>query len=268
MNTDSDKGINWIEFIPKNQREEEIKNKLLTAERIGESLVQKFLSTLLERKGLWVKSPVNLWKLIGRYKTPLDVLNRYNHPLQPDIDILCARFKNNPKTPLFGFEVKLFSRFKQIVIPKTAENKGYYTGIEQTLSLLTYGLDYATLWHVFLVPLEKWEEREDVDQIISENVEWAACYAQFIEHFIKDLHLPIGYKATALSIRRNQGKIKYLDFYEVSAPPQCIFASTPARIRVLLTEKLKIEETIYQKQFLDELIRMHSENRISKQHSL
>ena len=69
------------------------------------------------------------------------------------------------------------------MIPKTAENKGYYTGIEQTLSLLTYGLDYATLWHVFLVPLE---EREDMDQIISENVEWIACYAQFIDQaFIK-----------------------------------------------------------------------------------
>jgi len=256
MNSKEFNEIKWIEFIPENQKEEEIKNKLLN-KGINEQLVQKFLSSLLERKGFWVKSPVNVWALIGDYETPVEVLNRYDHPLQPDIDILCARFEDGPKTPLFGVEVKLFSNFKQIVMPKSSENKGYYAGVEQTLSLLTYGLDYASLWHVFLVPLEEWEKKKEMNQIIRENVEWAACYAQFIDQaFIKNLNLPIGYKATALSVRRNQGKIMYLDFYKLNAPPQSIFASTPAKMRLLLTEKLKIEETIYQKRFLEELIKI------------
>jgi len=96
-----------------------------------------------------------------------------------------------------------------------------------------------------------------LNQIIRENVEWAACYAQFIDQaFIKNLNLPIGYKAIALSIRRNQGKIMYLDFYRVDASPRSIFASTPAKMSLLLTEKLEIEETIYQKRFLEELIKI------------
>lgn len=261
MNLEKGKEIRWIEFIPQSQKEEKIRNKLLK-EKVGEPLIQKFLSAILEREGFWVKSPVIFWKLIAHYKTPLEALNRYNHPLQPDIDILCAMFKDNPRTPLFGFEVKLFSRFKQIVMPKTSEKKGYYSGIEQTLSLLTFGVDYATLWQVFLVPFEDWEKRTDTDRIINENVEWVACYAQFVSQaFIKNLHLPIGYRATALSIRKEQRKIEYLDFYRVSAPPQSIFASTPARMRLLLTEKLKIKETIYQKRFLKELIRMHEKDK-------
>ena len=109
MNSRKDKETKWIEFVPETQNETKIKDELLT-KRVKEPLVQKFLSALLEREGFWVKSPVNLWKLIEHYKTPLEVLNRYDHPLQPDIDILCARFENNPKTPLFGFEVKPFFR--------------------------------------------------------------------------------------------------------------------------------------------------------------
>ena len=256
MNLGEFSEIRWIEFIPKNKKEEEIKNKLLN-DRINEQLVRKFLSSLLERNGFWVKSPVNVWALIERYETPLEALNRFDHPLQPDIDILCARFNRRPKTPLFGFEVKLFSKFKQIVMPKSSQNRGYYVGIEQALGLLTYGLDYASLWHVFLVPLEEWEEKKETNRIIRENVEWIACYAQFVDQaFIKNLRLPIGYRATALSIRRNQGKIMYLDFYRLDAPPRCIFASTPAKLRLLLIEKFKIKETIYRKRFLKELIKM------------
>jgi len=60
-----------IEFIPKNKKEEEIKNKLLN-DRINEQLVRKFLSSLLERNGFWVKSPVNVWTLIERYEKPLE----------------------------------------------------------------------------------------------------------------------------------------------------------------------------------------------------
>jgi len=248
--------LKWTDFIPKNQKEEQIKNILLN-ERINEQVIQKFLSSLLEREGFWVKSPVNIWTLIGAYETPLEVLNRYDHPLQPDIDILYTKIEDKPKTPLFGFEVKLFSNLKKNVMPKSSENKGYYAGLEQTLSLLTYGLDYASLWHVFLVPLEEWEEKNKRDQIIKENVEWAACYAQFIDQaFIKNLNLPIGYKATALSIRRKQGKIRYLDFYKIDAPPRMVYAPTPAKMRLLLTEKLKIEETVYQKRFLENLAKM------------
>lgn len=71
-------------------------------------------------------------------------------------------------------------------MPKSSENKGYYSGIEQTLSLLTYGVDYAVLWHVFLTPFEEWERRKDLSKIIEQNVEWVACYAQFIDQaFIK-----------------------------------------------------------------------------------
>lgn len=76
-------------------------------------------------------------------------------------------------------------------MPKSPQKRGYYVGIEQALSLLTYGLDYASLWHVFLVPLEEWEEKKETNRIIIENVEWIACYAQFVDQaFIKILDFP------------------------------------------------------------------------------
>jgi len=247
----------WIEFSPRNKKEEKIKDKLIKSKKIREYLIQKFLATILEREGLRpIRTGLNLWDLIGPYRTPLEVLNRYYHPLQPDIDILCVRGGEKVQTPLIGFEVKVFTRYNQIVIPKTSEDKGYYSGIEQALSLLTYGLDYASLWHVFIVPLEEWGRRADMKQIIEENVEWTACYTQFIDQaFIKNLNLPIGYRATAINIGRDRDKILYYTFYKVSAPPNHVFAVTPARIRLLLINRLKIEETVYQRRFLEELAR-------------
>lgn len=94
-----------------------------------------------------------------------------------------------------------------------------------------------------------------MDRIIKENVEWTACYAQFIDQaFIKNLHLPIGYRATAISIRKDRDEVSYFTFYKVDAQPNPIFASTQARIRLLLIDQLKIEDTVYQRKFLEELI--------------
>jgi hypothetical protein len=248
--------VEWVEFIPRNENEEEVKSKLLNR-KIKELLIQEFLSILLKREGWWVKSHINLWELIDSYGSPLEVLDRYDHPLQPDIDILCARNLETPTTPLIGYEVKFFSNYKQIVIPKTSEGKGYYSGIEQALSLLTYGIDYAILWHVFLVPFEEWERRSDLDRIINENVEWSACYAQFIEQgFIKNFHLPIGYKATALSVRKDRKRVQYFDFCRCDAQRVEVFSPTAARLRILLTDKLGIKESIYQRSFLEELIKI------------
>lgn len=99
--------MKWYEFKPANKVEKAI-NEMLLNERLSESLVRRLLVCLLKREGFWVKSPVNLWELIEFYEDPLEVLNRYNHPLQPDIDILCARFEGHPKTPLVAYEVKFF----------------------------------------------------------------------------------------------------------------------------------------------------------------
>jgi len=98
----------------------------------------------------------------------------YPLTLQPEIDLLLVSFGYG-RVHIEGIEVKY------IVIKE--KTKSYYAGIEQSLSILRFGVDRAWLWHFF--------DQNVPQEFIVEYV--GACYG-----IILYLQLPIGYSAYLL----------------------------------------------------------------------
>jgi len=89
-----------------------------------------------------------------------DLLKHIDHPMQPEIDIL---FYNPETDKLHAVEVKYFRLTMRKVRSKTVRMlgineepvvtpKSYYVGIDEAMALLSYGVDFAWLFHVGLPP--------------------------------------------------------------------------------------------------------------------
>lgn len=100
------------------------------------------------------------------------------HPFHPDIDVLywLREYKGEPI--IFASEVKYFRLKNDIVYPTI------YEGLGEAMMLLTFGFDYANLWHFF------------DPQIPSETV---ARYRDLTQNLVSDTNSPINYQSWSLS---------------------------------------------------------------------
>lgn len=154
--------------------------------------------------GLWARKKVNLWELIevlyGRQRGDR-VCDRYRHPLQPDIDLLCCETDEADErrtSPLLAAETKHFAhrRGDGAVLPKLADGSGFYAGLGQALSLLAMGIDYVYLTHFVHFHPDEWSGfGDDRDELIEAHRTVTGQYADSVARLIDGLELPIGYVA-------------------------------------------------------------------------
>ena len=142
----------------------------------GDAFDEKIIVTLIETIGneflsdefrwlgneFWIVKEVNLWELKDSVSEERRrELERFIHPMQPDIDILFGPKVNNERlTPLMAVEVKLFKGIERGRVTPRAGG-GFYEGIGEAIALLTFGVDFVELWQFFFLPIDIEIEREE-----------------------------------------------------------------------------------------------------------
>ena len=246
-------------FIPSTDYERRLAQAITNLGRRGikeKRHVCPLLKALLARKGYWVEMNVSPWKLLsGLYATPTDILKEFRHPLQPDIDIFYGPMQNGERlTPLLAFEVKVFPHLKgrPKVIPKTKRMQGFYAGLDQAMALYTFGIDYASLCHVFVLPLDIWDQlKEDnslLDKLVDEHSEWSISYMQFMCGIIGYHGLQIGYVPIAITISEDGIETWLIGRWRIEPKFQSL-TSTGAKLRRFLLDNFNIKETVYQPKY-------------------
>jgi hypothetical protein len=236
----------------------------ITDETITENIFMDILVSCLEKrsKDMWFEKRVNLWEFADA-KDPIEVLERFGHPLQPDIDLLyghCISGKRH--TPMVGVEVKLFSRFtgRGKKLAKTAGFEGYYAGLDEAISLLTLGLDFVYLWHVYVLPLRIWNRYlAKYGRAFSERIKRDAMGLGYLgfhlvcDMIIEPLEIPIGYFATFLAIDPERKRFEvthshFLDakhnFYSVFQDSKRFGFMPSSRTRDLIVKGLNLENMV------------------------
>lgn len=227
----------------------------VTDETITENVFVDIMVSCLEKKkkkDMWFEKRVNLWELAD-VKDPSEVLERFHHPLQPDIDLLYGpRINEKRQTPMIGVEVKLFSRFtgRGRKLAKTAGYEGYYAGLDEAISLLTLGLDYVELWHVYVLPLRIWNRYlARYGRKFAEKIKRDAKSLGYLgfhllcDMVIEPLEIPIGYFATFLTINPECKRFEITwSRYLGSTPNFFSFFPHPlSKTRDLIINALKLE---------------------------
>lgn len=182
------------------------------------TIVDGLTEILRDNYPVWVEREVNLWELNGQETElwrPEEVTDRYDHPLQPDIDILYGPEKSGTRHgPLVGVEVKHFSHRsgtgsvlpKTRVVPRTPDDHddadwendgGYYTGLDQAMALLQMGLDYVFLVHLVDYSDEIWEFADDEAEFHDAYKNVTKTYSSNLTTLIDTFDLPVGYAAAA-----------------------------------------------------------------------
>jgi hypothetical protein len=226
-----------------------------TEKTVEEKDIQKFICALLKPREdwpIWVESGVNLWKLLDvNSRKPLFTLKEHMHPLQPDIDVLYGPIINgNKSTPLVGIEIKIFPEATGAgVMPKTRMGTGYYTGLDEAIALLTFGLDYVYLWHFVILPYEKWEQYskkygEDFgEKLVNEHAEFSKSYSQIMKGILEATALPIGYAAHGIALSEKTFWMCPAGIKPLLAKPNPLKDNiTPRHLRELICSKLGIKE--------------------------
>ena len=185
-----------------------------------ETIGNEFLSDEFRWLGneFWIVKEVNLWELkdfVGEERRR--ELERFIHPMQPDIDILFGPKVNNERlTPLTAVEVKLFKGIERGRVTPRAGG-GFYEGIGEALALLTFGVDFVELWQFFLLPIDieipshfppeekkeikEWlKGRKKEERKMKRYMDYISAYANFVGNLIKVLNLPLGYRCFAISM--------------------------------------------------------------------
>jgi len=224
-----------------------VREGLLHQDKMNERSLCVILKDIIRDLGFKAWARINLWEALpdARRKDPLTVLKRYKHPLQPDIDLLYAT-KNHPRH-LVGVEVKYLSKLKAEVIPKTASDEGYYAGLGQALSLLSCGVDFAYLWHVFPIPWEKRQKFIDLygaevsTKFEDTNIEYSAAYYGFNSAMIKSFRLPLGYALIGLTVSEKGLSIIPLKGEHVSPKTNPLLSSPASRSVRRLLERSIVE---------------------------
>ena len=249
--------VTLIETLGNKFMREIFRNSLLKALNEGQERVSdKFLQFGDE---FWIEKEVIPWELKDFVSEERRrELERFIHPMQPDIDILFGPEVNNKRlTPLTAVEVKLFKGIEKGKSPK-ARGRGFYEGIEEAIALLTFGVDFVELWQFFLIPLIKEIPSHlpsEVEKKLLEELEknkgkrdkylnYVGTYAGFVGTLIKELELPLGYRCFAISMEED-GKI-WLNPFEGSniLPKENPFLVNEAalKIRSLIKEALNVKE--------------------------
>jgi len=141
--------------------------------------IRKLITPLL-KETFFVKTSVRVDRLHQKLKTE-GVLSpeetSIKHPFHPDIDILFWPKKYSGEPDIHGVEVKYFRLKESIVYPNI------YEGLGEAMMLLTYGLNYSCLWHLF--------DPEIPSEIVSR-------YRDLTQNLVADTNSPINYQSWVL----------------------------------------------------------------------
>jgi len=245
----------------------------------GDAFNEKIIVTLIETIGneflsdefrwlgneFWIVKEVNLWELKDSVSEERRrELERFIHPMQPDIDILFGPKVNNERlTPLTAVEVKLFKGIeKGRVTPKAGG--GFYEGIGEVIALLTFGVDFVELWQFFLLPIgieidieipphlpperkkeikEWFKEVKRRERKAKKYIDYISAYANFVGNLIKVLNLPLGYRCFAISMDMETILLSENDRSYISPKKSPLLVSESAlKIRSLIKEALNVKE--------------------------
>lgn len=201
-------------------------------------------------KELWFEKRFFLQKSWKR-GTGMTTMKEVGHPLQPDVDLLygaCNKEKER-KTPITGIEIKVFKYPQGNVSPKTTYPKeGYYSGVDQALSLTMLGLDYVYLWHVFVMPeavFQKYREKYGnnfVDEVVlKDKIDSAEIYMASAESILPK---PIGYVGTYFLVDKKNMIYHFIQpNYSIRKPllNPLLEKDKVAKLRKILHRELQIE---------------------------
>lgn len=141
--------------------------------------IKKLLLPVLKEK-YFVKTSVRVDRLHSKLKTEGMLSSEeisIKHPFHPDIDILFWTKEYSGEPDIIASEVKYFRLKKGAVYPTI------YEGLGEALMLLTYGVDYVCLWHLF--------DPEIPSEIVSR-------YRDLTENLVSGTYLPINYQSWLL----------------------------------------------------------------------
>lgn len=215
---------------------------LLTSKTIYEEAVGDCLCSLFRERGYRTAARVNRAKLMDdlprESRTPISVLQSYKHPLQPDVDLLVE----DSSQCLWGNELKLIrwaDRRLKPVIPRDR----LYSGLGQALGVATLGVDYASLWHVFVHPIGAYRNLEARDQAHGEQIddrraEIVASYTGINLGILERFGLPIGYIAVLLISDQATRSVSLEPLLPWRKPTRLEPSPTGDRVRSLLLRAL------------------------------
>lgn len=141
--------------------------------------INKLLKPILKEQ-YFVRTTVRVDRLHSKLRTE-GVLSAeeidIKHPFHPDIDVLFWAKKYSGEPDIMASEVKYFRLKEGAVYPNI------YEGLGEALMLLTYGIDYVSLWHLF------------DPEIPSETV---SRYRDLTQNLVTDINSPINYQSWLL----------------------------------------------------------------------
>jgi hypothetical protein len=239
---------------------------ILTDENINENIIVDTVTKIFSEthKNFLFKSRVNLWDFLQKAQEPLKLLEEYENPFQPDIDLLyCQSIEGQLQSPIVAAEIKLFSKGTGYgkLIPKTSSWGGYYAGLDEAIALLDFGIDYVYLWHLFVYPVSQISKisKRYGDNLANKVSQSRYAYSDFLAWklatLIALLELPIGYIQTYLIIENNgylrdkatnefkKGIFGFIQPYNrILQPKLNLLAHPKNRIRNLILNHFGIEE--------------------------
>jgi len=124
--------------------------------------INKLLKPILKEE-YFVKTSVRVDRLHSKLKTEGALSSEeinIKHPFHPDIDILLWAKQYSGEPAIMAAEVKYFRLREGAVYPNI------YEGLGEALMLLTYGVDFVSLWHLFdqEIPSETVSRYRDLTQ--------------------------------------------------------------------------------------------------------
>jgi len=130
--------------------------------------ISKLIVPVLKQE-FFVKKSVRVDRLHQKLKTegslsPEEV--SIKHPFHPDIDVLFWYREYSGEPDIYGVEVKYFRVREGAVYPNI------YEGLGEAMMLLTFGVDHASLWHLFdpEIPSEIITRYRDLTQNLVANM--------------------------------------------------------------------------------------------------
>ena len=218
------------------------------------TVVESLTRTINGDETLWAESELSLWELmvdvVGQAMPPQDALREFGHPLQPDIDVLLGSLSDGEKQPpLVGVEAKYFGEYRGLaghkLLPKRLGPEGnpmggFYSGLGQALSLLSMGLDYVYLWHVFEINEAIYQPNRNSGDQTKDHRDVLRVYARQMKDMINTFGLPVGYIATGMSVNHDN---KMINLAHCSpADERTSQTRSAANVRELLIEALSSRE--------------------------
>lgn len=155
--------------------------------------IRKFIVPMLKEQH-FVKTSVRVDRLHQKLKTegllsPEEI--SIKHPFHPDIDVLFWDTEYSGEPKITGVEVKYFRLKNKDVYPNI------YEGLGEAMMLLTFGLNYVCLWHLF------------DSEIPSETL---SRYRDLTQNLISATNMPINYQSSVLpTTTQSDGTIKPMD---------------------------------------------------------